>query len=394
MNSTENRRGRNSSTSDCTNLANTSLVAESDQTYHGQLLFTSKNIKRSEINAQTKPETPTDKNAVSGFSYIRTALRKQGISRTAEDLILKSWRTSTQKQYNTYINRWLHFCEGKRNPFKTTAQTVTEFLVSQYQNGLSYTAINTARSAISNFVRLTGNINIHENEIISRFMKGVFNEKPSLPRYTVTWDVHSVLHYLETMDTSTLLLLSEKLCMLFLLVTGQRCQTLHLINATDIETLEDRIIVHITDILKHSRPGFHLKPITLHRYDENDKICIVTTLKEYMERTQHLRNGSKLLISTVKPHNSVSKQTISRWVKSIMSKAGIPDIFKPHSTRSASMSRAYYKGVPLKEVIKSAGWSNAKTFAKYYKRPIIHNTEDMQCKILRSVTDTNKETID
>ena len=271
---------------------------------------------------------------------------------------------------------------------------MTEFLVSQYQNGLSYTAINTARSAISNFVRLTGNINIHENEIISRFMKGVFNEKPSLPRYTVTWDVHSVLHYLETMDTSTLLLLSEKLCMLFLLVTGQRCQTLHLINATDIETLEDRIIVHITDILKHSRPGFHLKPITLHRYDENDKICIVTTLKEYMERTQHLRNESKLLISTVKPHNSVSKQTISRWVKSIMSKAGIPDIFKPHSTRSASMSRAYYKGVPLKEVIKSAGWSNAKTFAKYYKRPIIHNTEDMQCKILRSVTDTNKETID
>ena len=196
------------------------------------------------------------------------------------------------------------------------------------------------------------------------------------------------------MDTSTLLLLSGKLCMLFLLLTGQRCQTLHLINIRDKEILEDEIIICITDVLKQSRPGFHLKPITLHRYDMNDELCIVTTVKEYMARTKHLRTGTKLLISTVKPHNSVSKQTISRWVQLIMSKAGIPDIFKPHSTRAASVSQAYYKGVPLKEIIESAGWNNAKTFAKYYKRPIIHESGDMQCKILGSVTDTNKHSRD
>ena len=316
------------------------MVAESNQSDHGQMLLTSKKNKPTEVNAQTKSETSTNRNAAGGFSYIRSVLRKLGISRTAEDLILKSWRTSTQKQYNTYVNRWLHFCEEKTNPFKTTVQTVMEFLVSQYKKVLSYTAINTARSAISNFVRLTGNINIHENEIISRFMKGVFYEKPSLPRYSVTWDVCSVLQYLEEMDTSTILLLSGKLCMLFLLLTGQRCQTLHLINIRYIEILEDEIIIRITDNMKQSRPGFHLKPITLHRYEMNDKICIVTTVKEYMAHTKHLRTGTKLFISTVKPHNSVSKQTISRWIKLIMSKAGIPDIFKPHSTRAASVSQA------------------------------------------------------
>ena len=124
----------------------------------------------------------------------------------------------------------------------------------------------------------------------------------------------------------------------------------------------------------------------------NDKLCIVTTVKEYMARTKHLRTVTKLFISTVKPHNSVSKQTISRWVKLIMSKAGIPDIFKPHSTRAAPVSQAYYKGVPLKEIIESDGWNNAKTFAKYryYKRPIMHESGDMQYKILGSVTDANK----
>ena len=147
------------------------MVAESNQSDHGQMLLTSENNKPTEINAQTKSETSINKNVVGGFSYIRSALRKQGISRIAEDLILKSWRTRTQKQCNTYIIRWLHFCEGKTNSFRTTALTVTVFLVSQYKKGLSYTAINTARSAISNFVRLTGNINIRENEIISRFMK-------------------------------------------------------------------------------------------------------------------------------------------------------------------------------------------------------------------------------
>ena len=212
------------------------MVAESNQSDHGQMLLTSENNKSTEVDAQTKSETSTNKNALGGFWFFRSALRKQGISRIAEDLILKSWRTSTQKQYNTYINRWLHFCGGKTNPFKTTAQTVTEFLVSQYK---------------------------------------------------------------------------------------------------------------------------------IHRYDMNDKLCIVTTVKEYMTCTKHLRTGTKLLISTVKPHNSVGKQTISRWIKLIMSKAGIPDIFKPHSTRAASVSQAYCKGVPLKEIIGSAGWNNAKTFAKY-----------------------------
>ena len=85
---------------------------------------------------------------------------------------------------------------------------------------------------------------------------------------------------------------------------------------------------------------FLVSQYKIHRYDMNDKLCIVTTVKEYMTRTKHQRTGTKLLISTVKPHNSVSKQTISRWIKLIMSKAGIPDIFKPHSTRAASVSQA------------------------------------------------------
>jgi len=83
-------------------------------------------------------------------------------------------------------------------------------------------------------VKITGKINIHHNELISRFMRGIFNERPSLPRYSKIWDVKVVLRYLETLDTSVILSLSCKLCMLFLLVTAQRCQTLHVLKLSDV----------------------------------------------------------------------------------------------------------------------------------------------------------------
>jgi site-specific recombinase XerD len=68
------------------------------------------------------------------------------------------------------------------------------------------------------------------------------------------------------------------------------------------------------------------------------------TLNEYIARSEHLnlRIDESLIISIVKPHKQVSKQTIARWIKLTMMKAGLADTFKPHSTRSASTSNALY----------------------------------------------------
>ena len=59
-----------------------------------------------------------------------------------------------------------------------------------------------------------------------RFMKGIFNLKPSLSRYGNTWDVQVVIDYLDSLNTTelSLRLLSVKLATLLALTTGQRCQ--------------------------------------------------------------------------------------------------------------------------------------------------------------------------
>lgn len=104
------------------------------------------------------------------------------------------------------------------------------------------------------------------------------------------------------------------------------------------------------------------------------RICVVTTLKEYLTRTKfarETRSCSQLLLSYVKPYGPVSRDTISRWVKFVLQSSGIDvNIFKPHSTRSASTctSKAKLSDVPLADILDKAGWKSESTFAKFYNQ--------------------------
>ena len=58
----------------------------------------------------------------------------------------------------------------------------------------------------------------------------------------------------------------------------------------------------------------------------------------YLDKTMSLRNDEKqLLISYIKPHKAVSRDTISQWIKRFMTAAGIDtSVYKSHTTRAAS----------------------------------------------------------
>ena len=46
-------------------------------------------------------------------------------------------------------------------------------------------------------------------------------------------------------------------------------------------------------------------------------------------------------------------------------------VFSAHSTRSASVSKASAKDVPVHEIMARAGWKSAETFHKYYNKPVV-----------------------
>ena len=135
----------------------------------------------------------------------------------------------------------------------------------------------------------------------------------------------------------------------------------------------DCVDIRITDLLKHSNLKNSKFTLKLKKFEKNPAICVVEVLQEYLKRTRVIRGNEKqLLISFSKPYAAVTTSTILRWIKSVLFEAGINvSIFKAHSTRAASCSKAKREGVPIKEILKHAGWRNNRTFEKYYDKCIM-----------------------
>ena len=130
-------------------------------------------------------------------------------------------------------------------------------------------------------------------------------------------------------------------------------------------------------IVKQSRPGKPQPVLVLPAYPADKRLCVLSYLQEYFTRTESVRNSAhtSLFLSYSKPHHPVCKSTISRWVKTVMTKAGIDTVnFMPHNTRVASASAAFRKGIPLETVMATAGWSAECTFATYFKKDVKEDT--------------------
>ena len=211
------RQYRSSTSS--TYLANAGVVAKSSNINSGSMFPTTKCTKNTLSTARPGKTVPLKKDDPCCFSLIRRKLREKGIPRKTRDIILQSWRASTKAQYDGFISRWIKFCKaGKTDPFQPNVNEVLTFLTKLFEQGLQYRSLGVARSALSTFLKICSNIDINSYAEVTRFMKGVFNSRPALPRLNVTWDVSIVLNYLELMSDVSLFQLSCKLSMLFLFI--------------------------------------------------------------------------------------------------------------------------------------------------------------------------------
>lgn len=74
------------------------------------------------------------------------------------------------------------------------------FLTQLHDDGLSYSAINTAKSMLSAIFQIIHKTDIGSEILIKCFMKGIFHVRRSFPKTVFTWDVKTVLRFLETLD--------------------------------------------------------------------------------------------------------------------------------------------------------------------------------------------------
>ena len=202
-----------------------------------------------------------------------------------------------------------------------------EFLYHQYENGLSYSGINTARSALSTAILLPDGSSFGNQPLVSRFLKGVYESRPSLPRYKDIWDVSVVLNYLKTLpppEESNLKEITHKTVMLVTLLSCQRCQTVHALTISGMRITNDAVHFEIATLLKTSKPGKHQGHLDVKSFPVDQRLCVVTCLRQYVKLTEPVRAGQDPLWTTYsKPLKPVSRDTVSRWIKNVLEKAGV-----------------------------------------------------------------------
>ena len=150
-------------------------------------------------------------------------------------------------------------------------------------------------------------------------MKGIFNFRKPIPKYSETWNVNLVLDHLKPLYPLADISFkahSHKLVMLLALTSGQRCQTLAALDIANMKKTERYYLFGLEEHTKQNRPGSMFSNFCVRRYG-HDNLCPYQALETYLERTSVLRGATttKLFLSYVRPHKAVGNHTIGRWMK-------------------------------------------------------------------------------
>ena len=309
------------------------------------------------------------------MASIRRRFETAGFSPDVIKVLLSSWSESTKKRYAGPWRAWAEWCAMRGwCPFSAPVTSVLLFLASLLkEKDLEYRTIAVYRYAISQTHDLVDSVPLGELPIVSKFMKGVFRTKPPKPKYCSSLNVAKVLDFLrnqEPLDKLSLKLLTFKLTVLLAITTSARAHQLAALDLDFSLVMEDAWEFTIPEHVKNSRPGHPPRKFYLPSFPQDNAICVVRVLRAYTLRTGNIRKARKLLISYIPPYDSVSSQTVSRWLAQAIHLAGIPLEFTGHSNRSASTSAAAAAGLSLDLIVEAGDWSSARVFEKHYhKRP-------------------------
>ena len=228
-------------------------------------------------------------------------------------------------------------------------------------------------------------------------MKGAFNSRPPLPRYNETWDVDKVLKHLEGIGENQNLSLKEltfKTLTLMALTSASRVSELQKLDIRFMNVHNDEIVFTITQLTKTRTANNKPLKINFPKLDR-DKLDVYSCIIEYIKRTEQFRGEEhQFFISYTKPHKGVKPCTLAGWLKSMIGMAGIDtNVFKAHSTRGASTSKAFKFGLSIGQIMSRANWKSVGTFNRFYNKPVDTQNEfaDKVLKIAANVKKKKKK---
>ena len=210
------------------------------------------------------------------------------------------------------------------------------------------------RSAISAYHNPIDGVRIGEHPIVMRIMAGIRIAKPTIDRFPVIWDIDRVLRLMRSfgdIDRLSRRLLSWKTAMLTSIAVVTRAGEVVSMTLSGFHDLDEKLVFFLNKARKNNKENSVQKPMTIFRYNKDPLLCPVTHLLEYIERSKEVRGEEKqLFVSTINPFKAIKSETMGRWLKEILKRAGINiTLFKGHSVRAASTSKAKVAGATVQQ---------------------------------------------
>ena len=140
---------------------------------------------------------------------------------------------------------------------------ILNFLAEKFEAGASYQTLNGFRSAISKSHCGFNGVPAGASPMVRRLMKGAFNIRPPLPRYSEFWDVGQLISCLKLLhppESLSPLQLAQKLAALLSLLSLCRVSSLAALACNydiirDKEGGAEQICLRLLSLEKNSRPG-------------------------------------------------------------------------------------------------------------------------------------------
>ena len=329
--------------------------------------------------SHSSPTHQGSRGAAGRMAYMRKSCKERELSEEATSLLMASWRTKSQSNYNSLFYKWECWCnERSRNPIQGPVTDVINFLAELYDAGYSYRSLNSYRSAISSTHDRVEGHPVGQHPMVARVLKGAFNSRPPKPRYTSTWKVSQVVTWLNQQNNLHIPLLTLAMKAVTLCALSRPCRSAELASFSFQSLAFSPEGVSISPLAppKQCQPGRAIKEYFFPLFPENNNICPVATLQLYCDKTKQWRSLEKVkekpvvFLTSTKPYGPASSATIARWIKTVLSKSGIDtSIFKAHSIRGASTSAAAEAGISIPEILEAGDWLSQSTFERFYYRP-------------------------
>ena len=153
------------------------------------------------------------------------------VSDTTNSILVASLRESARTKHNPYQQNWRIYCqENNINLATHNITNVLDLVSNLYDLGLSYSAINSAKSTLSHIILIPSYTKFSDHSLMSQYWKCVFNLRTPRPKIQFVWDVKIVFSWLEEKGLNNILphkILNQKF--LILLLGGQRMNTVFIL---------------------------------------------------------------------------------------------------------------------------------------------------------------------